>query len=105
MKSRKPRFSLERIRDLIRSGNVVVTSTAQKDALEEFGLSEDEVKEEVLKLSSANFVESAPSKNFPGDYLDVYKQFIVGCKEEAYIKLQIREDFGVIVSFHLFGRM
>ncbi|EJZ42290.1 hypothetical protein LEP1GSC178_0024 [Leptospira licerasiae str. MMD4847] len=81
-----------------------MTSQAQKDALEEFGLSEDEVLAEVLKLSSANFVESNPSKNFPDEFLDVYKQIIVESKEEAYIKLQIRENFGVIVSFHLFGR-
>ena len=61
-------------------------------------LSESDIIESVLELSSGDFYKSMPGRHRPGTFQDVYKPTYHGL--HLYVKLQMsRRDEAVVISF------
>jgi motility quorum-sensing regulator / GCU-specific mRNA interferase toxin len=97
MEKHKAHYSLSRVKVLIIEGRYRFTKTAIKTGFEDFNLTLEEMKEEVLLLETAYFYKSMTSHNDATLWQDVYHKILGNRK--AYIKLQILDDESVIISF------
>jgi motility quorum-sensing regulator/GCU-specific mRNA interferase toxin len=98
MEKRKPHYSLECIRALIRQGSFRVTRTALSDAVRDFGLVDaGQLSEQLLALTSADFRKFMTTLHDHTLWQDVYHKDIMGVA--AHVKIQIAADLTVIISF------
>jgi motility quorum-sensing regulator/GCU-specific mRNA interferase toxin len=101
MEKRKPHYSLERVKTLIRQGSFRVTRTALSDAARDFNLiGAERIAEHVLALKPAHFRKSMTTLHDHALWQDVYRKDVTGVA--AYVKIQIADDLTVIISFKRF---
>lgn len=93
----KSHYSLQRIKHLINAGNYRITASARKSAFEDFNMLEDEIIDLILTLEVSNLYKTMPSHHDPDLWQDVYHRRIND--KIAYIKLQIKLDNSIIISF------
>lgn len=94
-----PYFPLEEVKRLLQNPDTRIITRRDRQAAADLGYADDdEMVARVLQLTLNDFKKQMPSEDMPGYMLDVYKPTEPdGTK--LYIKLQIRESSGVIVSF------
>ncbi len=101
MEKRRPHYSLERIKALIRQGLFRVTRTALSDAVKDFGIiGAERLSEYVLALTPSDFQKSMTTLHDHTLWQDVYRKDVMGMA--AYVKVQIAKDLTVIISFKRF---
>jgi len=97
MEKRKAHYSLDRVKKMIKNGNFYVTKIALKTAISDFSYTEIEIIKTVLNLVDSELYKSMTSIYNNKLWQDVYKKDIQDVK--AYIKIQIKDNNTVIISF------
>jgi motility quorum-sensing regulator / GCU-specific mRNA interferase toxin len=97
MGKRKAHYSLAQIKILLKSKHYRITSTARKNALEDFNLLENDIIEIIISLNLFNFYKSMTTRYDSQLWQDVYHKKINS--KSAYIKLQILDNNTIIISF------
>jgi len=96
MEKLKCTYPLSDVAELIRKGKRIVTVSAIQDS-HHLGFSETEIYETILELDWTDFCKSMASHSDHKLWQDVYKIRRKGIN--LYVKLQVRGDRAVIVSF------
>ncbi len=91
----KPTYELDRIKELVRNGERVITLSALAGA-RELGLDEEDIDKVVLGLRAGDFHKTMPAERIPSLWQDVYRPVHEGI--ELYVKLQISSS-AVVISF------
>lgn len=94
-----PYYPLEEVKRLLLNSDTRIITRRDRKAAADLGYADDDAMvARVLQLTLNDFKKQMPSDDMPGYMLDVYKPTEPdGTK--LYIKLQIREISGVLVSF------
>ena len=92
-----PHHSLEGIQRLVKTAKWHPTTSALKNALEDFGLLEPGIENAILAMRGREFYKSMTSKSDYTIWQDVYLTRVSGL--EAYVKLQIADGACVVISF------
>ena len=94
-----PYYSLEEIKALLKNPDTrIVTRRDRKEAADLGYPDDDAMVERVMKVTLDEFKKQMESELIPGTWQDVYNSpEPSGIK--LYIKLQIRDGAGVIISF------
>jgi motility quorum-sensing regulator / GCU-specific mRNA interferase toxin len=94
----KPSYSLDQLKELIRSGKYLITVSGLQTALLMDFLDEDITDCIVNFLQPTHFYKTMAAEQRPGMMQDVYKITYEG--KRVYLKLQINQSgIAVIVSF------
>lgn len=99
MEIRKPRFPLDDVKRLIRSGQCKLLESAKKTA-QSIGFSESEAKDVVASLERKDFFKSATDFHNSSSWQDYYSKKVNDI--DIFIKLKIskvEDDFVLILSF------
>jgi hypothetical protein len=94
---RQPTYPLARVKQLFENGQFNITYSALATATLVNCLDDDIVDCVTNHLSESHFYKTMASETVPGLMQDVYKLRYEG--QRIYIKLQIRNDRAVVVSF------
>ena len=82
---------------LVRANCLAITLTAQKNALEDFALDTEGLKNTVMGLTNRDFYKSMTTLTDSTLWQDVYRPYIGG--KQAYVKMQIVNASTVVVQF------
>ncbi|WP_041245331.1 type II toxin-antitoxin system MqsR family toxin [Geotalea uraniireducens] len=94
-----PYYSLEKIKRLLRNSDTrIITRRDRQEAAALGYADDDEMVDRVSQVTLDEFKKKMPSEDMPGYWQDVYNS-IEPDGTKIYIKLQIREESGVIISF------
>ena len=93
---KQPTYPLNELLKLVRGNTAVVTRSAKQGAYA-LRLDNDDVIQIVSELDARSFYKSMPAEKMPGFFQDVYRVNTRGLR--LYIKLQVRNERVVIVSF------
>ena len=102
MEKNTAHYSLELIKQLIEDGDYDIANSAFFSIYNELELDDEVAVEVVLSLIETDLYKSMVSKKMLGLWQDVYKKLYKKDDGEIiplYIKLQIRDDLSVIISF------
>jgi hypothetical protein len=92
-----PRYSLERIQQLVVAGRIRITNSAEQGA-ESLYLLDEDIIECICQLSDDDYEQTLESTKFPGTFQEVYKPRYRGYA--IYLKLQLIGDRDVLlISF------
>jgi len=99
-----PQYNLDDIKAAAKVGNIVMTPLSEKDALN-LGYDEEERQKCLISLTRNDYFETKDYE-FKGRVIphDVYQPNYLGPSDQLdklYIKLSIKSNWILIVSFHL----
>lgn len=97
MDKRKRHYSLDEIKRLAKANHLIVTLTAQRNALEDFALDTEGLKNTIIGLTNRDFYKSMTTLANSTLWQDVYLPYIGG--KQAYIKMQIVNASTVVIQF------
>ena len=97
MEKKVSHYPLNQIKKLIRENHYFVTRTAISTATRDFSFLIEDILNEVLNLEKSDFYKSMTSYSDNTLWQDVYKKKIK--HEKVYIKVQIVDDYSVVISF------
>lgn len=99
MEKRKPHYDLKKFKGLFRKRNTrMITQTARKNAVEIGYASEEEILEVIKNLCNDSFYKSMTTHNNPKLWQDVYKYYDKEKNIRVYIKIQISNNYAVLIQ-------
>lgn len=97
MEKKKRHYPLDRIKQLVNEGSWTITSTALKNAWQDFGWLKKDIQETLMGLENDVFYKSMTSYQDSAYWQDVYRRMCG--KVVAYIKISIVDDQTVVIQF------
>lgn len=97
MEKKKPHYSLNLAKQLIREGHFSITLTAKTSALNGFNLQTQGILDSIENLTPKDFYKSMTTHHDHRLWQDVYKPIIK--QIPAYVKIQIMNNKTVVISF------
>ena len=97
MDKKKCHYSPDEIKRLVKANRWVITLTAQRNAMQDFGLDTEGIKNVVVGLTNRDFYKSMTTLADSTLWQDVYLPLIGD--RQAYVKIQIANESAVVIQF------